>query len=377
MAPPPLRKTVYVGNFVHTPRCGGGLEVLEKHAIAVDERGVIRAVQAVEEVGEVGRDPLKARVAAGIGWRGEECDVEFIGAWEDEEEDVMEWVAPGFVDTHTHAPQLPNLALFGSSTLLSWLRTYTFPLESSLSSLSTAHRIYSCCIASHLRHGTTTAAYYATIHVPATNLLASLAHAAGQRAFIGRVCMDRKGVNEDYYRDDTPETALQHTQATIAHCESLEPSPHGHEHGLVQPILTPRFAPSCTERMLSLLGTLAREHHPALRVQTHIAENRAELALVKDLFPAQRDYASVYDRFGLLTPRTVLAHAIHLSDAEVKLIKDRGAGVAHCPVSNTALASGICPVRKLLDRGVKVGLGTDVSGGCSCSILVAMREACG
>ncbi|KAL9032592.1 MAG: hypothetical protein Q9214_007899, partial [Letrouitia sp. 1 TL-2023] len=258
--------------------------------------------------------------------------------------------------THTHAPQLPNSGIFGSSTLLSWLRTYTFPLESSLSSLSTAHRIYSRCIASLLRHGTTTAAYYATIHVPATNLLASLAHAAGQRAFIGRVCMDRKGINEDYYRDENPDTALQHTRATIAHCESLDKS----ENRLVQPILTPRFAPSCTERMLSLLGTLVREQ-PSLRVQTHIAENLAELELVKELYPSLPDYTSVYEHFGLLTPRTVLGHAIHLSDAEVGLIKKRGSGVAHCPVSNTALASGICPVRKLLDRGVKVGLGTDVS----------------
>lgn len=128
--------------------------------------------------------------------------------------------------------------------------------------------------------------------------------------------------------------------------------------------------------MLALLGTLAHEQ-PSLRVQTHIAENHAELALVRELYPAHRDYASVYDSAGLLTPRTVLAHTIHLSDAEVALIKERGCGVAHCPVSNTALASGICPVRKLLDRGIKVGLGTDVSGGCSCSILVAMREACG
>lgn len=112
-------------------------------------------------------------------------------------------------------------------------------------------------------------------------------------------------------------------------------------------------------------------------MQTHIAENHAELVLVKELYPSHQDYTSVYDHFGLLTPRTVLAHAIHLSDAEVALIKERGCGVAHCPVSNTALASGICPVRKLLERGIKVGLGTDVSGGCSCSILVAMREACG
>ncbi|KAL8740788.1 MAG: hypothetical protein Q9190_006542, partial [Brigantiaea leucoxantha] len=356
--PAPLKRTLYIGNFVDTPRIGQ-LQVRERTVVAVDEMGVIRAIKSERNLEDVVRE---------LGWDSWEV--------EREEEGGEGWWAPGFVvskpDTHTHAPQLPNLALFGSSTLLSWLETYTFPLESSLASLSNARRIYNRAVTSLLRHGTTTAAYYATTHVPATNLLATLAHSYGQRAFIGRVCMDHPEINKPFYRDSDPTSALRDTKACIEHCQNLDPEQH-----LVAPILTPRFAPSCTKELLGSLGELAKEHSPPLRIQTHISENTSEVELVKKMFPECDSYMDVYDRYSLLTPQTVLAHAVHLDDTEIQTLTQRKAGVAHCPVSNTALASGMCPVRKLLDSGVKVGLGTDVSGGCSCSVLVAGREACG
>ncbi|KAL8803334.1 MAG: hypothetical protein Q9182_003222 [Xanthomendoza sp. 2 TL-2023] len=273
-------------------------------------------------------------------------------------------------DTHTHASQLPNAGLFGNSTLLDWLKTYTFPLESRFSSLSLARQVYTHAVASTLSHGTTTAAYYATIHPAATTLLADICLEKGQRAFIGKVCMDREETCPDYYRDETAATGLKHTETVIAHIRAKDP--HG---ALVQPILTPRFAPACTEPLLSGLGHLAKSHH--LPIQTHIAENRQECDLVHHLFPASSSYASVYDTHNLLTPHTVLAHGIYLSDPEIDLIKQRGSSISHCPLSNTSLASGICPVRKYLDRGVKIGLGTDMSGGASASVLVAAREAAG
>ncbi|KAI4166458.1 MAG: hypothetical protein LQ348_007807, partial [Seirophora lacunosa] len=272
--------------------------------------------------------------------------------------------------THTHAAQLPNAGLFGTSTLLSWLTTYTFPLESSLSSLPTARRIYTAAVTSTLRHGTTTAAYYATIHPAATNLLADTCLAAGQRAFIGRVCMDRPATCPTTYRDASLDAGMQATRHVVRHIRALDPAGT-----LVRPILTPRFAPSCTTAMLSALGTYAREEN--LPIQTHISETEAEVALVTRLFPDRKSYADVYDAAGLLGPNTVLAHAIHLRDDEVRLIREKGAAVSHCPVSNTSLGSGICPVRDLLDAGVTVGLGTDVSGGGSCSVLTAAREAAG
>ena len=171
-----------------------------------------------------------------------------------------------------------------------------------------------------------------------------------------------------YYRDQSPESALKDTETTILHIKSVDPS-----YDLISPIITPRFAPSCSPTLLSSLGSLAKAEN--LPIQTHISENRPEISLVASLFPTAPHYAGVYDSHGLLTARTVLAHGVHLTPSERVLIKERGSSVSHCPVSNSSLSSGICHVRRLLDEGIKVGLGTDVSGGYSPSILTAAREA--
>ncbi|MCJ1234053.1 hypothetical protein MMC14_002011 [Varicellaria rhodocarpa] len=270
-------------------------------------------------------------------------------------------------DTHIHASQIPNAGIFGKSTLLSWLKTYTFPLESSFSSLTKASTVYDHCVKKTLSHGTTTAAYFATIHVPATNVLASTCLSLGQRAFIGRCNMDTD-LQPEYYRDASAGSAIEDTKATISHIKQIDP-----ENKLVTAILTPRFAPSCTRELLSGLGALHKE--TSLPIQTHISENTSELALVKSMFPENDSYSAVYDVHGLLTPKTLLVHACHFSPDEVKLVKERGSKISHCPVSNSSLGSGICPVRELLDEGLDVGLGTDVSGGYSYSILAAAREA--
>jgi guanine deaminase len=235
--------------------------------------------------------------------------------------------------------------------------------------LARAKSVYSRVVGLTLSLGTTTASYYATISVPATNILATQAFEKGQRAYIGRVCMDDPSTCPDYYRDESTEQTIKHTLASIAFCKQLDPSGE-----LLAPILTPRFAPSCLTSTLSALGDLAKEHD--IRIQTHIAENLDELKLVQSMFPAQSSYAEVYDTHGLLTPRMVLAHAVHLSPEEMKLVKSRESKVSHCPASNSALGSGFCPVRTLLDQGIDVGLGTDVSGGYSPSILETVRQAC-
>lgn len=178
--------------------------------------------------------------------------------------------------------------------------------------------------------------------------------------------MDR--MSPAYYRDESAETAVRDSEASIAAIRALDPRAE-----LVAPILTPRFAPSCTPQSMKGLAGLAEQHE--VRVQTHISENTGEIALVRELFPDSQSYTAVYDEAGLLRKGTVLAHAVHLADEEVQLVKARGAGVSHCPCSNTCLASGACPVRKLLDAGVEVGLGTDVSGGYSGSMLEEVRQA--
>ena len=175
-------------------------------------------------------------------------------------------------------------------------------------------------------------------------------------------------MSPEYYRDASAAQALKDTEATVAHMLKIDPG-----RDTISPIVTPRFAPSCSSQLLQGLGDLAKMQD--LPIQTHISENPSECALVASLFPAHPHYAGVYEAHGLLTPRTVLAHAVHLSASERKLVKKRGCGISHCPVSNTSLSSGLCPVRQLLDEGIEVGLGTDVSGGYSSSILVAAREA--
>ena len=175
-------------------------------------------------------------------------------------------------------------------------------------------------------------------------------------------------LSPSYYRDHSLEFAMEETRAVIAHIKEMDPN-----NKLITSIVTPRFAPSCTRPLLSALGALASEKH--LPIQTHISENPSEVELVHSLFPDLGSYADVYDSHQLLTSRTVLAHGVHLSSQERALIKRRGSKISHCPVSNTSLSSGLCPVRELLDSDIEVGLGTDVSGGYSSSVLVAAREA--
>ncbi|KAI9861923.1 MAG: hypothetical protein M1813_004992 [Trichoglossum hirsutum] len=343
----PLRRAVYVGTFIH---CGTlrELDICENGAIGVDEHGKIAFVE--RDAGNVDS------VTAAHGW-GDAHTVRTSSS---------QFFFPGFIDTHIHASQYPNAGIFGQSTLLEWLNTYTFPLESSLADINKARVVYSRCVSRTLSNGTTTAAYYATKHVDSTNLLADICLDAGQRAFVGRCCMDN--LSPDFYKDISAETAIADTRSTIDHIKSIDPA-----YELISPILTPRFAPSCTPPLLNALAQLHRSTD--LPMQTHISENLGEVQLVRKLFPESTSYAQVYDMHGLLTPKMILAHAIHLSNSERDLIKERDAKISHCPASNSALTSGGAKVRWLLDSGITVGLGTDVSGGYSPSMLEAVRQA--
>ncbi|KAK4100221.1 Metallo-dependent hydrolase [Parathielavia hyrcaniae] len=353
-----LRNKLFLGTFVHS-KALDELEYLHNAAVCVDTTGTIVAV-------EVDCDEPRAReiVLPGLGWDG--AEVEVVKAKEGQ------FFFPGFIDTHLHASQYPNIGIFGKSTLLDWLNTYTFPLEASLADPAKARRVYTRVIRKTLSHGTTCAAYYATIDVPSTNLLADLCLSHGQRALVGRVCMDQ--LSPDYYRDASPDASLADTRASIAHILTADPTM-----SLVRPIITPRFAPACSLPLMRQLGALA--HETSLPIQTHISENKSEIALVQSLFPRSatgapdNSYATVYDAAGLLTDKTILAHAVHLTEAEADLVRARGAKVSHCPCSNSAITSGAARVRWLLDRGIGCGLGTDMSGGYSPSVLEAARQA--
>lgn len=272
-----------------------------------------------------------------------------------------QFLMPGLIDTHIHASQFPNAGLALDLTLLDWLQKYTFPTETGLSELSRAEQVYSRCVRATLDSGTTTAAYFATIHSKASLLLASICQRLGQRAWVGKVCMDRN--SPDSYREDT-EASVAATKQFVSSITELNSD-------LVRPIITPRFVPSCSRELMSQLGGLAAQHNIA--IQTHLSENIPECKWVKELEPDCDNYAEVYNRCGLLTDRTILAHCVHLTDQEVELLASTGAGVSHCPNSNFSLKSGVCDVRRLRQAKVKIGLGTDCSGGFSPSMLNSMR----
>jgi len=348
------QRTIYHGTFAHTPT-PTTLTILENTSVGVSATGTILFVE-----------PALSAPAAASKHAWPPSTYTTLSPSSTGPSTTTTFFFPGLIDTHTHASQYPNVGLFGSSTLLSWLETYTFPLESSYGDDARARHVYARAVRRTLANGTTCAAYYATVHVAATNLLADVCHALGQRALVGRVCMDRMSPAD--YRDASPAEALRATQAVTKHIRALDP-----EGALVRPVVTPRFAPSCTGECLGVLGEYARDE--GLWTQTHVAENAAEIALVKELFPEHRDYVDVYDAYGLLGQRTILAHAVHLTARELGVVAARGAKVAHCPASNTALTSGCARVREMLDAGVDVGLGTDMSGGYSPSILEMARQA--
>ncbi|KFQ79407.1 Guanine deaminase, partial [Phoenicopterus ruber ruber] len=274
-----------------------------------------------------------------------------------------EFFIPGMVDTHIHAPQYSFTGTRVDLPLLQWLTTYTFPTEAKYKDSDFAEEVYTRVVRRTLKNGTTTACYFATIYTDTSLLLAEIIDKFGQRAFVGKVCMDTND-SVPQYKELTADS-VQETERFVK--ELLEK-----KYPRVQPVITPRFGPSCTEDLLCALGDLAQARD--LHVQSHISENEEELKLVENMFPAYQNYTELYDKNKLLTSKTVMAHACYLSEEELKLFSLRGAAISHCPNSNFSLRSGVLNVQKVLKHNVKLGLGTDVAGGYSASMLDAIRK---
>ena len=277
-----------------------------------------------------------------------------------------QFLFPGLIDTHIHAPQYPNAGFGLDVPLMEWLDKYTFPAESAMQDPVYARSVYDRVVRQTLRQGTTFACYYSSIHAEATEILAELCVEHGQRAFIGKCNMDR--LAPDDCREETS-VSLSETHRCIDFCRRLDPTREQIEY-----CVTPRFAPSCTPDLMHCLGEIARLQD--CPIQTHISENEAEIAMVRQLFPDRQSYLDVYNSHGLVGRRTILAHAIYLDEVELATVKAQDAGIAHCPASNTGISSGEAPVREMLDLDLNVGLGTDVSGGYTASILDSARQAC-
>lgn len=270
-------------------------------------------------------------------------------------------ILPGFIDTHIHYAQTDIIASYGEQ-LLEWLEKYTFPTEGRFADPQHAQEVARFFLDELLRSGTTTAMVFATVHKQSVDAIFGEAEARGLRLLAGKVMMDR---NCPEFLRDTPESAYE---------ESRELIERWHGRGRLHYAVTPRFAPTSSERQLAFAGRLLDEHAD-IYLQSHVAENRNEVAWVRELFPWSRSYLDVYDRYGMLRPRTVYAHCIHLDGDDRRRMADSGAAMSFCPTSNLFLGSGLFNTESAREMGIRVGIGTDVGGGTSFSMLRTLHES--
>ena len=278
---------------------------------------------------------------------------------------VEDWrghlIVPGFVDTHVHYPQVDVIASYGTQ-LLDWLERYTFPAERRFADRVHADDAARFFLDRLLENGTTTAAVYCTVHPQSVDAFFTEAARRDLRMIAGKVLMDRN-CPEDLR--DTPASGYEDSRALIE---------RWHGKGRLGYAITPRFAPTSSPEQLTLAGRLAREH-PDTWIQSHVAENRGEVAWARELFPEARSYLDVYDRAGLLRERAVYGHCIWLDDADRARMAGSGAAAAFCPTSNLFLGSGLYDLAEARAAGMLTGLATDVGGGTSYSMLTTLAEA--
>jgi guanine deaminase len=271
------------------------------------------------------------------------------------------FLLPGLIDIHVHYPQIRILGALGYS-LLDWLETQAIPEEAKFATPEYAQAVASEFVHALLSHGTTTALVFGSHFAPATTLLLEAARKAGLRIVSGLVMSDRL-LRPELHID--PETAYFQSRELIRRF---------HRQGKTLYAVSPRFALSASEAILEVCQTLLAEH-PGVFLQTHLNENAREVEEIGRLFPWARDYLAVYERFHLTGKHTVLAHSVHSSPSEIERLAGCGTAVAHCPSSNAALGSGIFPMRRHVEAGVRFGLGTDVAGGTGFGMLRESLQA--
>ena len=272
-------------------------------------------------------------------------------------------IIPGFVDLHLHAPQYPNLGLGLDKELIPWLNTYTFPEEGKYDNMDYAKGVFKKLINNLWREGTTRSVVFSSIFSESTRLLMDMFIESGLGAYVGKVNMDRNSAPN--LTEDTNKS-LTETEELIV--EFLNKS------NLVKPIITPRFIPTCTSELLEGLGRLAKKYN--VPIQSHINENTAEVIWVKELYPDSKNYASVYNDFGLFgQTKTIMAHCVHNTKEEIELMSKNGVFIAHCPFSNLNLSSGMTPTRELMESNINIGLASDISGGHTLSMPQIMSGA--
>lgn len=271
-------------------------------------------------------------------------------------------IIPGLCDMHVHAPQFVYRGLGLDLQLMDWLNKYAFPTEARFADENYARIYYKAFADEMAKSGTTRAVVFGTLHVPATEILMEELNERGVAAFVGKVNMDT--LSPDYLCE-TAEQSLLDTERWIVETADRYP--------LVRPAITPRFIPTCSTEVLEGLGRLAEKYK--VPVHSHISEDLGEMSVVRERYPDIPTDGEVYDRFGLLGGRTVMAHFLYPTKEEMELVAGRGVTIVHCPQSHGNVAAGFSPLRKMLKAGVKVALGSDIAGGCSIGILRAMSDA--
>lgn len=273
-------------------------------------------------------------------------------------------IIPGLVDLHVHAPQYPFRGLGMDQELIDWLNTHTFPEEEKYQDLDYAKQAYTIFIDDLLHSATTRACVFGTCHKDATLWLMEQMEKAGLAGYVGKVNMDRN--SPEGLCEENAQASAEATESWILATKNFSN---------VRPILTPRFIPTCSDELMERLSVLQQTY--SLPVQSHLSENLSEIDWVKELQPKASCYGDAYRMFGLFGGDcpTIMAHCVYSSEEEVRMMKEQGVFIAHCPESNANLASGIAPARSYLSQGLKMGLGTDVAAGSSLSMFRAMAMA--
>ncbi|MCX7303104.1 MAG: guanine deaminase [Hyphomicrobiales bacterium] len=269
---------------------------------------------------------------------------------------------PGFIDAHVHFPQMGVIASYGAE-LLDWLNTYTFPEETKFRDAQHGRRIARLFLDEMVRQGTTTVAAYCSVHKQSAEAFFAESHARDMLNIAGKVMMDR---NAPEGLRDTPQSGYDDSRALIA---------EWHGRGRQLYAITPRFAITSTPEQMEMAGALMREF-PDLHMQTHLSENHAEIAFTQELYPWSRDYTDVYEHYGLLGPRALFGHCIHLSEREADALSDSGSVAVFCPTSNLFLGSGLFDYQRYRRRAkrLRIATATDVGGGTNYSMLRTMDE---
>ncbi len=275
-------------------------------------------------------------------------------------------IFPGLVDLHIHAPQFSYRGTGMDLELMDWLTHQAFPEEAKFADLDYAREAYGIFADAMKKSATTRACIFASRHRPATELLMELMEEAGLVSYVGKVNMDREA--PDGLREESAEISASETVAWVENTAG--------RFKRTRPILTPRFIPSCTNELLTKLGEIRQKY--CLPIQSHLSENKGEIEWVRQNVPQATFYGEAYDLFGLFgdlgDSKTLMAHCVWSTDVEIELMKKQGVFIVHCPASNTNVSSGIAPMRKYLNEGMKLGLGSDVAGGHTESMFRAISD---